>query len=68
MLIPHRDLEAAILRRIVEEFVTRDGTDASPVEERIAAILRRLENGEAELHFDSETQTANLLPRERASR
>ena len=67
MLIPHQELEPATLRKVVEEFVTRDGTDSSSVETRIEAVLRQLENGRAELHFDDDTKTCNILSRERAS-
>ena len=44
------------------EFVTRDGTDHSVVERRIDQVLRQLDAGQAELHFDSESQTCNILP------
>jgi len=62
MLIPHTQLSHSALRAIVEEFVTRDGTDHSPVERRIEMVMRHLETGRAELHFDDETKTCNILP------
>ncbi len=61
MLIPHQELEPSTLRKVVEEFVTRDGTDASCVEKRIEAVLKKLNNGQAELHFDNKTQSTNIL-------
>jgi len=67
MLIPYQDLEPNTLRKVVEEFVTRDGTDISSVEPRIEAVLKQLENGRAELHFDDDTKTCNILPSDRAS-
>lgn len=63
MHIPHRLLSPAALRAIVEEFVTRDGTDHSSVEQRIAGVLRQLDVGSVELHFDPATGTPNILPK-----
>ncbi len=62
MRIPHTQLSPAALRAIVEEFVTRDGTDHSSVERRIGTVLRHLDAGRLELHFDDETETCNILP------
>ncbi len=64
MLIPHTQLSSAALRAVVEEFVTRDGTDHSPVEGRVAKVLQQLHVGQVELHFNDQTQTCNLLPAE----
>lgn len=61
MLIPHAGLAPNTLTAIVLEFVTRDGTDHSPVERRVKNVIRQLENGEAELHFDPESQTCNVV-------
>ena len=60
MRIPHQQLSPMALRAVVEEFVTRDGTDHSPVEHRIELMLRQLDVGDVELHFDSETETCNI--------
>jgi uncharacterized protein YheU (UPF0270 family) len=62
MRIPHTQLSPTALRAIVEEFVTRDGTDHSSVERRIEAVLRHLDAGLVEVHFDDETETCNILP------
>jgi uncharacterized protein len=61
MHVPHRLLTAGALRAVVEEFVTRDGTDHSAVEPRIDQVLRQLDVGEVELHFEQETATCNIL-------
>ncbi len=61
MHVPHRLLTAGALRAIVEEFVTRDGTDHSAVERRIELVLRQLDLGSVELHFEQETATCNIL-------
>ena len=61
MLIPHTTLAPATLRAVIQEFVTRDGTDHSPVELRVESVLRQLEAGHVELHFDQQTETCNIV-------
>jgi uncharacterized protein YheU (UPF0270 family) len=61
MRIPYTRLAPATLRAVVQEFVTRDGTDHSCVEQRIESVLRQLEAGRVELHFDEQTETCNIL-------
>ena len=62
MRIPSMLLSPAALRAVVEEFVTRDGTDHSSVEQRIEKVMRQLDAGRVELHFDGTTETCNILP------
>ena len=61
------DLSPQALRGLVEEFVTRDGTDYGAVErsveEKIAGVMAQLASGEARIVFDPDTQTANILTR-----
>ena len=62
MRVPHTQLSPTALRAVVEEFVTRDGTDHSSVEHRIELLLYQLDVGAVELHFEQETETCNILP------
>ena len=62
MRIPHTQLSPAALQAVVEEFVTRDGTDHSSVERRIETVLRQLDAGRVELHFDAEAETCPIVP------
>ena len=62
MRIPHTQLSAATLRAVVAEFVSRDGTDHSSVERRIETVLRQLDAGRVELHFDAEAETCHIVP------
>ena len=59
------DLSPEALRGLIEEFVTRDGTDYGDVErsveEKIAQVSAQLASGEARLVFDPDTQTANVV-------
>jgi uncharacterized protein len=61
MRIPHLQLSPTALRAVVEEFVTRDGTDHSSVDERIESVLHQLDAGSVELHFEPETETCTIL-------
>ena len=58
------DLSPETLRGLVEEFVTRDGTDYGAVEQsteaKIEQVLAQLRSGEARLVFDPETETTNV--------
>ncbi|MGB0691891.1 MAG: YheU family protein, partial [Pseudomonadales bacterium] len=59
--IPWDSLSETALRGIVEEFVTREGTEygARPVslDEKRRAVLRQLEAGEVLITFNDEDQT-----------
>ena len=59
------DLRPEALRGLVEEFVTRDGTDYGDVErsvdEKIAQVMAQLASGEARIVFDLEAETASIV-------
>ena len=61
MRISHTKLSPATLTAVVQEFVTRDGTDYSCVERRVETVLRQLETGRVELHYDDHTETCNIV-------
>ena len=58
-------LSVEALRGLVEEFVTRDGTDYGAVErsveEKIARVQAQLASGEVRIVFDPETESANIV-------
>jgi uncharacterized protein YheU (UPF0270 family) len=62
MIISHALLSPTTLRAVVEEFVTRDGTDHSSVERRIEMVIRQLDTGRVKLHFDGNAETCNIVP------
>lgn len=70
--VPWREVSDAALAGVIEEFVTRDGTDYGLVETgleaRVAAVRRQLAAGEVLLYFDADTATCQLLRREDARR
>jgi hypothetical protein len=64
--VPHGELAPDTLRRVVEEFVTRAGTDyglrEKTLDEKVADVMRQLERGEAHIVFDPETGSVNVAP------
>ena len=72
MVIPHRQLSAEALQGVIEEFVTREGTEygAQDVDlaTKVAQVGRQLERGEVRLYFDAQASTCQLLTREEARR
>jgi hypothetical protein len=60
-------LSREALRGVIEEFVTRAGTDYGGQErtlaEKIADVARQLERGEAIIVFDTDAGTTNIIPR-----
>ncbi len=69
--LPFDALSPEALRSLVEEFVTRDGTDYGAVErsveEKIAQVMQQIRAGEARLVFDPETETANIVVAEKGA-
>jgi hypothetical protein len=65
--VPHTALAPDVLRRLIEEFVTRDGTDYGAVErtlaEKVAAVMRQLAAGEVAIEVDPEHDTIDIVAR-----
>ena len=65
VVVPQTHLTPAALRGLAEEFVTRDGTDYGDVEktvdQKVAAVMRQLERGEAAIVYDSEIQSTSIV-------
>lgn len=63
--IPAHSLSADALRGVVEAFVLREGTDYGhrdfTLKEKCQAVERQLARGEAEIWFDPETRTIDIL-------
>ena len=62
MIVPHRNLSPAALAAVIEEYVSRDGTELNDASTKSAQVARALDCGELVLVYDSETESCNLLP------
>ena len=65
LVLDPKDLSADSLRGLVEEFVSRDGTDYGRLEktldDKVDAVMRQLDAGEVCIVFDREEERANLV-------
>lgn len=71
MLIPHHLLEPETLTRLIEDFVTRDGTDngdETPLDTRVARVRKALEKKQAVILFDPDSQQCQLMLRSEVPR
>jgi len=63
--IPYDQLSPEALQGVVEEFVTRDGTDYGeveiPLETKVVQVMNQLKSGKAVIVFDQETETCTIM-------
>jgi uncharacterized protein YheU (UPF0270 family) len=63
--IPYDQLNPEALQGVIEEFVTRDGTDYGEnevsLETKISQVLGQLKSGKAVIVFDQDSETCNIL-------
>ena len=63
--VPHTELSSDLLRAVIESFVLREGTDYGEreftLEEKVARVVRQLERGEAQIIFDPETESVDVV-------
>lgn len=66
MIIPYQQLPPDTLQNLIEEFVTRDGTDYGESEislqARVDQVKARLRSGEAVILFSQSTGQCNIIP------
>lgn len=62
--VPHTAIEPATLRRLVEAFVLREGTDYGAVEfsleQKVAHVMAQIERGDVLILFDPNTESVTL--------
>jgi len=62
--IPYSALSPEALRGVVESFVLREGTDYGetevPLEWKVAAVLRQLERGEAQIVYHCASESIDI--------
>jgi uncharacterized protein len=61
MRIPVEALEEKTIQAVIEEFVSRDGTDLTDCIEKVKEVRDLLKRGEAHIVFDGESQTCNIV-------
>lgn len=69
MIIPPDQLTPDTLNALIEEFVTRDGTDYGEEEvslaEKVQEVRVMLASGQAVILFSESTGLCNIVPREK---
>ncbi len=72
IVVPYTALPDATLRAIVESFVLREGTDYGSREftlaEKVAHVIQQLERGAAQIIFEPESQSVDIVQIEPATR
>ena len=63
--IPYDQIDPETLRNMIQEFVTRDGSDwgdpGGALEDKIAQVLKQLKNKQVKVVFDLKSETANIV-------
>lgn len=68
LVIPHDSLSEAALEGVVEEYITREGTDYGHQEaslaDKKARVMQQLERGDVVIVFDAKAQATSLVRRD----
>jgi uncharacterized protein YheU (UPF0270 family) len=63
--VPHTELSADALRGVIESFVLREGTEYGErdftLDEKLAHVMHQLERGEAQIMFDPQSQSIDIV-------
>jgi uncharacterized protein YheU (UPF0270 family) len=64
VVVPHTELDADLLRALIESFVLREGTDYGErefsLDQKVARVIRQLERGEAQIVFDPGSESVDI--------
>ena len=64
MEIPYQQIPAQTLRKMIESFVMREGTDYGPheysLQQKVDQVLRQLKSGKVKITFNPEDETFDL--------
>jgi len=67
VVVPYARLAPPLLRRLAEEFVTREGTDYGATEKTLDAkpsdVIGQLRCGAAVVVYDAQSGSTNIVPR-----
>lgn len=68
VIIPYQSVDSDTLTAMLEEFVTRDGTDYGEFEAtlsvRVGQVRHQLESEKAAIVFDADEETFSIVPSE----
>lgn len=68
MIIPFQSIAADTLQNLIEEFVTREGTDYGDYQQTLAdkvnSVRQRLQSGEVVILFIESSQSVNIVDRQ----
>ena len=69
MIIPHHELSPEAMQGIIEDFVTRDGTDygevETPLQVKIDHVKNQLDKGHCFILYDTELQSTVIVPKDK---
>ena len=67
MIVPHNQISPAALQGLIEEFITREGTDYGAEEfslaQKVEQVQQQMERGEVVVVFDITSESVSLLNR-----
>jgi len=68
VIIPYEKLSPEALRGLIEEFVTRPGTDTGytdgSLENNVNMVMKQLKFGDVLIVYEESTLTANIVPKQ----
>jgi len=71
MIIPYQKISPEALQGLIEEFITREGTDYGEVEfslaQKVKQVEQQLARGEVAIVFDLATESVSILTRQEAN-
>jgi uncharacterized protein len=64
--IPLSRLDGDVLQAVIEEFITREGTDYGQLDmslaQKVEQVRRQLQTGQAVIVFDDATESTSIMP------
>jgi len=65
LIIPFEQLDSDTLRKLVEDFITREGTEYGeeemPLKDKIDLVIDQLKTGETVITWSTETESSNIV-------
>jgi uncharacterized protein len=65
IFVPYTELSEGALRGVLESFVLREGTEYGAhdvsLDQKVAQVTRQLQRGEAQIVFDPESETIDVV-------